>query len=378
LKTCETVVDVCEQVEAAMEQAAQDTDVAGKIAARVVTGSWTADNVHTKHLTTLDAPTVRAATTDVDADKLVEGDAPAMWTPLTDTSTCGACGYVDPATALTFAKAVAALNGGSGQAGYLTPADVDGKYRGLRGGVSVGGAYADLESSFEIGSEWRTRKSFVPTFYSAGFWPWTPQCDGTSSNVTVAEDAAVYVTNFPAFNARDAAATVTVTALGHTRVIAAYESDCDFDDAGAGAAAADVTCTVGALSGVDVEVAYAPVAGEDLGAWRLTSIKATYGGSGGVNDVFTGTETASIAKFPAAATRSVKVTLRDAGAPGVSSFPPLRTASKIYGSIGFFVAALFTLPIHPYLMGSYVKYNVAVNEGKPPPGWQAMRRFRGW
>ena len=145
-----------------------------------------------------------------------------------------------------------------------------------------------------------------------------------------------------------------------------------------GAAAADVTCTVGALSGVDVEVAYAPVAGEDLGAWRLTSIKATYGGSGGVNDVFTGTETASIAKFPAAATRSVKVTLRDAGAPGVSSFPPLRTASKIYGSIGFFVAALFTLPIHPYLMGSYVKYNVAVNEGKPPPGWQAMRRFRGW
>ena len=377
-KTCETVVDVCEQVEAAMEQAAQDTDVAGKIAARVVTGSWTADNVHTKHLTTLDAPTVRAATTDLAADKLVEGDAPAMWTPLTDTSTCGACGYVDPATALTFAKAVAALNGGSGQAGYLTPADVDGKYRGLRGGVSVGGAYADLESSFEIGSEWRTRKSFVPAFYSAGFWPWTPQCDGTSSNVTVAEDAAVYVTNFPAFNARDAAATVTVTALGHTRVIAAYESDCDFDDAGAGAAAADVTCTVGALSGVDVAVAYAPVAGEDLGAWRLTSIKATYGGSGGVNDVFTGTETASIAKFPAAATRSVKVTLRDAGAPGVSSFPPLRTASKIYGSIGFFVAALFTLPIHPYLMGSYVKYNVAVNEGKPPPGWQAMRRFRGW
>ena len=157
-KTCETVVDVCEQVEAAMEQAAQDTDVAGKIAARVVTGSWTADNVHTKHLTTLDAPTVRAATTDVDADKLVAGDAPAMWTPLTDTSTCGACGYVDPATALTFAKAVAALNGGSGQDGYLTPADVDGKYRGLRGGVSVGGAYADLESSFEIGSEWRTRK----------------------------------------------------------------------------------------------------------------------------------------------------------------------------------------------------------------------------
>ena len=62
----------------------------------------------------------------------------------------------------------------------------------------------------------------------------------------------MYVTNFPAFNARDAAATVTVTALGHTRVIAAYESDCDFDDAGAGAAAADVTCTVGALSGVDV------------------------------------------------------------------------------------------------------------------------------
>ena len=94
--------------------------------------------------------------------------------------------------------------------------------------------------------------------------------------------------------------------------------------------------------------------------------------------MFVGTEAAAVAKFTGGVTRSVKVTLRDAGAPETSSFPPLGTPGKIYAAMAFFLAALFTAPIQPYLMFSYVHYNVAVNEGKPPPGWQAMRRFRGW
>ena len=43
-----------------------------------------------------------------------------------------------------------------------------------------------------------------------------------------------------------------------------------------------------------------------------------------------------------------------------------------------FADALFTAPVHPYLMFAYVKFNVALREGKPPPFWQAMRKFRGW
>ena len=93
-KTCETSVNVCEQVEAAIELAAKDEAVAGRIAARVVTGSWTADNVHTKHLASASAPTVQFVTADPSTNKLVAGDTPVAWTPLTDTSTCGACGYV--------------------------------------------------------------------------------------------------------------------------------------------------------------------------------------------------------------------------------------------------------------------------------------------
>ena len=378
-KTCETSVNVCDQVEAAIELAAKDDDVAGRIAARVVTGSWTADNVHTKHLASATAPTVQFVTTDPSTNKLAAGDTPAAWTPLTDTSTCGACGYVDPATALTFAKATAALNGGAAVSGYLVPPDADGKYRGLRGGVAVGGVYADLQATHEVGDEWRIRKGFVPAFYEAGFWPWEPQCDGTSSNVTVAVDPGTYVPNFPAFDARGVETPfVNVTVLGTYRVVEAYESACDFDGAGVGADAASVTCRVAALSGVDVAVAYTPVAGEDLGAWRVTSVTASYGSDGGDDDVFVGTEAAAVAKFTGGVTRSVKVTLRDAGGPETSSFPPLGTPGKIYAAMAFFLAALFTAPIQPYLMFSYVHYNVAVNEGKPPPGWQAMRRFRGW
>ena len=362
-------------MEAAIELAAKDEDVAGRIAARVVTGSWTADNVHTKRLAAPTAPTIAFVTTDPLTNSLVAGDVPVAWTPLTDTSTCGACGYVDPATALTFAKATAKANGGSAVKGYLVPPDFDGRYRGLRGGVAIGGVYADLQATHEIGTEWRTRKGFVPAFYDAGFWPWEPQCDGTSSNVTVALDPATSVPNFPPFDVRgQTTPLINVTALGTVRIVSAYESACDFDGAGVGAGADAVTCRVAALSGVDVSVAFTPAAGEDLGAWRVVSVAASYGGN---DDVFVGTETAAVAKFPGGVTRSVKVTLRDAGAPETSSFPPLGTPGKIYAAMAFFLAALFTAPIHPYLMGA-VHHNVAVNEGKPPPGWQAMRRFRGW
>jgi hypothetical protein len=50
----------------------------------------------------------------------------------------------------------------------------------------------------------------------------------------------------------------------------------------------------------------------------------------------------------------------------------------MYAAIGLFVAALFVAPIQPYLMVRFVYYNVAMNKGQPPPGWQAMPRFRGW
>jgi hypothetical protein len=70
--------------------------------------------------------------------------------------------------------------------------------------------------------------------------------------------------------------------------------------------------------------------------------------------------------------------MRDAGAPERFRSPPLGTPGKMYAAIGLFVAALFVAPIQPYLMVRFVYYNVAMNKGQPPPGWQAMPRFRGW
>jgi hypothetical protein len=36
-----------------------------------------------------------------------------------------------------------------------------------------------------------------------------------------------------------------------------------------------------------------------------------------------------------------------------------------------------TAPLQPILM-RMVHINVALNAGRPPPGWKGMTRFRGW
>ena len=119
-------------------------------------------------------------------------------------------------------------------------------------------------------------------------------------------------------------------------------------------------------------------------------------------------------------TRAVEVVLRDGGAPQPFAAPALGTAGKIYTVMvgrckltpgfrnrlhaclqlsklkydkllskfasncnlrhyvmGLFAAGIMTLPIQPYLM-RLVRFNVAVNEGKPPPGWKEMIKYRGW
>ena len=127
-------------------------------------------------------------------------------------------------------------------------------------------------------------------------------------------------------------------------------------------------------------MAFTPVAGVEFGGWRLAYLEPSYGEatSGTLTDVFAGTETEAIAEFGSNTSRAVSVTMRDAGAPEVFRAPPLGTPARIYATIGFFAFAFFVAPVHPYLMTRYVKFNVAVNQGKPPPGWQQMRKFRGW
>ena len=44
--TCTSAIDVCSQTAAALAQAAAETDAAGTVAVRVVTGTWAASNVH--------------------------------------------------------------------------------------------------------------------------------------------------------------------------------------------------------------------------------------------------------------------------------------------------------------------------------------------
>ena len=44
---------------------------------------------------------------------------------------------------------------------------------------------------------------------------------------------------------------------------------------------------------------------------------------------------------------------------------------------GLFFAGVVVMPAWPFLM-TKVKFNVAINEGKPPPGWKEMVRYRGW
>ena len=180
-------------------------------------------------------------------------------------------------------------------------------------------------------------------------------------------------------NARGDAPTVPVTALGETRNVPAYRSDCDFDAVDAGANGDAVTCAVEVLSGIEIGVAFTPVAGRSLegGDWR-TSSRATErrrrGRSRRLRGDGDGGHRGVRVEHGARGVRDDA----DAGAPEVFRAPPLGTPTRIYATLGFFAFAFFVAPAHPYLMTKYVKFNVAVNQGKPPPGWQQMRKFRGW
>jgi hypothetical protein len=190
------------------------------------------------------------------------------------------------------------------------------------------------------------------------------------------------VYNYPAFDARGDAPTIAVVVLGRTFRVAAYSSACDFDAADAGAGGDAVRCSATRLAEVEVRVAFTPVAGEAFGGWRAVSAVGTYFDASdpgtAAAEACAGTEKECVAAFAGGSTRTVRVVMRDAGAPERFRSPPLGTPGKMYAAIGLFVAALFVAPIQPYLMVRFVYYNVAVNKGQPPPGWQAMPRFRGW
>ena len=378
---CDVAVDVCGQTKAALEAAATAAAAAGKVAVRVVTGSWTTVHPHLGDLASpeSDLPKVMVVTND-GSDELTAAATPAAWNPLTDVTSGDATAWVSPAAAAAIVDAAAGMSGGGETVGYVLPPDADTRENGLRGGVTINGARADLETSFETTRTWRTRKAFAAPLFDVGMWPWPGQCPDTALNATVAFDEELYVPGFPAFNARGDAPTVPVTALGETRNVPAYRSDCDFDSVEAGADGDAVTCAVEVLSGIEVGVAFTPVAGVEFGGWRLAYLEPSYGEatSGTLTDVFAGTETEAIAEFGSNTSRAVSVTMRDAGAPEVFRAPPLGTPARIYATIGFFAFAFFVAPVHPYLMTTYVKFNVAVNQGKPPPGWQQMRKFRGW
>jgi len=380
--TCDATIDVCSQTRAALEQAAQSATAVGKVAVRVLTGSWVATNPHLSALA-VNLPKVAAVThSGVASDALAELTSPAPWFPLTDAAGADSTGYVDPATAAALVDAAAGLTGGDALTGYVAPPDDDAKLHGLRGGVVVGGSRADLETSFETSSTWRTRRAYLPPLYDVGFWPWPGQCPGTGHNVTVATDEELYVYNYPAFDARGDAPTIAVVVLGRTFRVAAYSSACDFDAADAGAGGDAVRCSATRLAEVEVRVAFTPVAGEAFGGWRAVSAVGTYFDASdpgtAAAEVCAGTENECVAAFAGGSTRTVRVVMRDAGAPERFRSPPLGTPGKMYAAIGLFVAALFVAPIQPYLMVRFVYYNVAMNKGQPPPGWQAMPRFRGW
>lgn len=128
-----------------------------------------------------------------------------------------------------------------------------------------------------------------------------------------------------------------------------------------------------------MDVAFTPVAGSEFGAWRVAKVEPSYGGVGGSEDGdhFAGTEAGAVAFFGINATRVVGVTLRDAGAPEAFAVPALGTAVVLCTVMTMFLAGIAVLPALPLLMGK-VAFNVAVNEGRPPPGWRTMVRYRGW
>lgn len=386
---CDTEIDVCSQVSAALEAAAATTDNVGHVAARVVTGTWAATNVHLTSVVT-DSGGLPLVTTVVNAGEgvlSVPDTASADYNPMTDTTEGEDTGYVPPASILAIVdNAVQNVASGVPLTGYVRPPDTVTQFTGLRKGVTVHAVECDLEKEYETSSVWRTRQGYEGTFYDIGIWPWEGNCGGTAHNVTVLTDTGVDLASFPAFNARDPVPAVDVVVLGKTKQVPAYSSFCDFDSADADAGADAVTCTVSVLVGVEISVAATFTTGEVLGGWRLVSVEGVYddttpvttASTTSLNVAFSGTETAAIAAFGASTTREIYVTLRDAGAPEKMRASSLGTPTKMYLAIGLFFAFLVTLPIHPYLMFAHVKFNVAIHEGKPPPMWQAMRKFRGW
>jgi hypothetical protein len=388
--TCSTTIDVCSQTSAALRLAAAESSVVGKVAVRVVTGSWTETNVHLKGVVAAGggAPLV---TTVVNADGAgvlsTPTTAAAVYKPMTDTDIGAGTGYVPPSSVAAIVYTAAAnVASGAPLIGYVRPPDFASRFYGLRGGVVADGARADVKRRQETSGTWRTRQSYVATFYDMGLWPWKGQCPDTGHTVTIARDEGVLLTNFPAFNARGVFPAVIVTALGVTKHVPAYKSACDFDSASAGASAEQVTCAVSVLVGVELSVAATPAAGETLGGWRVVDVSGAYEDSAPattastipLNAAFVGTEAEALAAFGAGSTREIYVQVRDAGAPEKFHASKLGTPTKMYSCVGLFLAALFAAPIHPYLMFAHVKFNVALREGKPPPFWQTMRKFRGW
>ena len=121
--TCNTPVDVCSQVSAALEAAAPD--VAGRVAIRTITGRWVKDNVHLKDIATT-LPTVAT----LSSNGLTLTAAAAAWYPATDAMSADNTSYVPPSTVDALVASAAAL--GFNKTGYLPPPE-DAAYYGLRG-----------------------------------------------------------------------------------------------------------------------------------------------------------------------------------------------------------------------------------------------------
>ena len=68
--------------------------------------------------------------------------------------------------------------------------------------------------------------------------------------------------------------------------------------------------------------------------------------------------------------------LRDAGAPANFTAPELGTGGKMTAAMALLIMGVATAPLQPILMRT-VHINVALNAGRPPPGWKGMTRFRG-
>ena len=293
--TCTSAIDVCSQTAAALAQAAAETDAAGTVAVRVVTGTWAASNVHLADVVSASGglQTVVTVTNPEGAGALsVPANGAATYRPMTDVAFGEGPGYGPPESVATLvATAAASVAAGAPLAGYARPPDDAARFYGLRGGAQCG-ARADLSGRSRRrgrgargGRTWR--------FFDIGLWPWEGQCADTGHNATVAIDEGVYLVDFPAFNARGSVPAVDVVVLGVTKRVPAYESACDFDAADVDAGAADVQCAVSVLVGVDLSVAATPAAGETLGAWRLVGATGVYDDAVAVTTASTTTMTAA-------------------------------------------------------------------------------------